>query len=193
VNIQIIGLPGVGKSTVAKELCRITKSLELVQEKFEGNPWLSQAWDAICDKRKDPAIILSQYWFNHQYLEHRLSANYGKCFDGGAEQGYAYTAAQYELGLLTKDEFQTYAMTNRQLGVYPRVTVYLKAPMDVVLHRIQTRGRDFERQATPEYLEAIEKVLDRMVGPHVVDASGSIGSVMNGVLCAWNMQRERVV
>ena len=44
--------------------------------------------------------------------------------------------------------------------------VYLRAPLDVILERIQQRGRTFERNIDPGYLKDLCEAYDRFFGQH---------------------------
>jgi deoxyadenosine/deoxycytidine kinase len=45
----------------------------------------------------------------------------------------------------------------------PDLVVYLRASVDTLMERIQHRGREYERQINPEYLEQLNQLYERWI------------------------------
>ena len=59
---------------------------------------------------------------------------------------------------LDEDEYQLYEKVYQQLTIdapKPDLVVYLQAPVDVLLQRIQQRGNDIEQNISHQYLESL--------------------------------------
>ena len=156
VIVHLIGCPGVGKSTLAEELARRT-GFYLIREEFSDNPFLSESWNAIMDRRKDPVIAYSQFWFMGQYSRVLRMAPKDCIIEAGAMMGLTYTRALAKLGLLDDDVFKTLESNYLPL-IQPGKKFGLVTDVDTIIDRIHSRNRGFEnsnQKMLKEYLLAV--------------------------------------
>lgn len=151
--IVVEGPIGVGKtslSNILSERLNARRILEVVEE----NPFLANFY---ADRQKfafqtQIFFLLSRFRQQQELLQQELFS--------------AATVSDY---LFAKDRiFACLNLDGPELGLYdrvfdavgPRVTkpdlvIYLQARMDVLLHRIKKRGREFERKFDAAYLESL--------------------------------------
>ncbi|MGB9640124.1 MAG: deoxynucleoside kinase [Anaerolineales bacterium] len=79
------------------------------------------------------------------------------------EDAYIFSRALYQMGNLSERDYQSYRtvfeLIVNQLPP-PDLLIYLKAPVDVLIGRIQARGRGIESGITKEYLSLLESFYD---------------------------------
>lgn len=151
--IVVEGPIGVGKtslSNILSERLNARRILEVVEE----NPFLANFY---ADRQKfafqtQIFFLLSRFRQQQELLQQELFSS--------------ATVSDY---LFAKDRiFACLNLDGPELGLYdrvfdavgPRVTkpdlvIYLQARMDVLLHRIKKRGREFERKFDAAYLESL--------------------------------------
>lgn len=156
--LAIAGPIGVGKSFLAAEIAEksgarlLTEEFDPVRlEAFYSNP-SSHAWqieiEFLEQRARQLAIgrvewgrqdrpTVGDFWFEQSPAFARIWLH--------AEQVPTYRARWEEI---------------RSLVVRPRLTVLLRAPLEVLLARIRTRGRRGEEFLTIEHLRRIEHALD---------------------------------
>ena len=157
--VVLEGCIGVGKTTLASlwsEAVEARKILEVVEE----NPFLPEFYeDAKAHAFKTQMFFLLSRFKQQEQLaqpdlfQQRVVADY----------------------LFAKDRiFAELTLSGSELALYdqvfnalktqvrnPELVVYLRAPIDVILERIQKRGRSFERNIDPGYLKDLIGAYDR--------------------------------
>jgi deoxyadenosine/deoxycytidine kinase len=76
------------------------------------------------------------------------------------EDAYIFARALHRLGHLSERDYLTYRrLFDRVVETLPppRLLIYLKAPVAVLMERIQRRAREMERGITAEYLSLLER------------------------------------
>jgi deoxyadenosine/deoxycytidine kinase len=76
------------------------------------------------------------------------------------EDAYIFARALHYLGHLSERDYLTYRrLFDRVVETLPppRLLIYLKAPVAVLMERIQRRAREMERGITAEYLSLLER------------------------------------
>jgi len=144
---------GVGKTTLANQLAQ-TFDYPLLREPAAENPFLSRYY------REGRRHALSTQLF---FLLHRaqqiadirtqdlLAPNLVADFLMEKDQLFARLT-------LDENEYQLYLQIQESLAIDPPVpdlVIYLQAPADVLLNRIQHRGIAFEREIDADYLESL--------------------------------------
>lgn len=151
--VAIEGVIGVGKTTLAKLLADRLNA-ELILEEPEANPFLE-------DFYKDPRryAFQTQMFFlvsRHQELKEKTQPD---LFHEGIVCDY----------LFQKDRiFANINLSDRELSLYNRVAplleadlpppdlvVYLQAGPEVLMRRIEQRGRHYERLMDPQYVATL--------------------------------------
>lgn len=153
--IAVEGVIGVGKTTLAK---RLAKSLNasLVLEVVEENPFLAKFYD-------DPEAwaFQTQVFFLLSRYRQQLQVPQRELFAENVVSDYIFAKDQI---------FATINLGEEELALYrtllpllearltrPDLVIYLQATTEVLLTRIQRRGRSFERDISREYLETLSE------------------------------------
>lgn len=153
--LAIEGAIGVGKTTLAR-LLQPRFETDLLLEAFEENPFLSDFY-ANRDRYAFQAqmfFLLSRYHQQQNVIAHRpLIADY--TFD--KDNIFAHLN-------LKGDELnvyeQLYDVLSERIPV-PDLVVYLRADTDVLMLRIATRDRIYERNIDRDYIERLRQAYER--------------------------------
>jgi deoxyadenosine/deoxycytidine kinase len=144
---------GVGKTTLAKRLARAMDA-SLVLEVVEENPFLAKFYD-------DPGAwaFQTQIFFLLSRYRQQLEIPQRELFHESVVADYVFAKDQI---------FATINLAEEELALYrtllpllearltrPDLVIYLQATTEVLLSRIQRRGRSFEREISREYLETL--------------------------------------
>jgi len=159
VYIAIEGPIGVGKTTLTRHLAQALEG-EALFEVVEENPFLPLFYE-------DPEhyafkvqvfFLLSRY----KQLEHLAQP---RLFERAVVADYLFDKDFIFASLnLAGHEWQLYQELYQSLSPRiptPDLTIYLRAPLEVLLERIRRRGRSFERGIDPGYLQRLTEAYDR--------------------------------
>jgi deoxyadenosine/deoxycytidine kinase len=151
--VAVEGVIGVGKTTLAKRLARAMDA-SLVLEVVEENPFLAKFYD-------DPGAwaFQTQIFFLLSRYRQQLEISQRELFHESVVADYVFAKDQI---------FATINLAEEELSLYrtllpllearltrPDLVIYLQATTEVLLSRIQRRGRSFEREISREYLETL--------------------------------------
>ncbi|MGM0555853.1 MAG: deoxynucleoside kinase [Myxococcota bacterium] len=154
--VVIEGPIGVGKTTLVNRFSELFNA-NTVLEIFEENPFLAQFYG---DRDRyafqtEMFFLLSRYRqqedFSQQDLFSTLSVSdylFVKC-----RLFASLTLSDHELALYDR----MYNILKEQVPV-PDVVVHLHAPLETLLERIDNRGRPYEQDMDPEYLERLRSL-----------------------------------
>ena len=151
--IVVEGVIGVGKTSLAKLLSTRTEgrlNLEIVEE----NPFLAKFYHdrALYAFQTQIFFLLSRYRQQQKLFQHDL-------FSKTLISDYLFAKDRIFANLnLSDDELVLYnqlATILEQRVLKPDLVVYLQAKTDILLQRIQWRGRAFEQDMDPGYLNAL--------------------------------------
>lgn len=151
--IAIEGAIGVGKTSLARILGQAL-SAEILLEVFEENPFLS---DFYTDRARYAFQTQIFFLLSRYRQQHRVIANTVKTSPLVSDYLFAKDWLFAHLNL-AGDELAMYERVHSILGEQiptPNLVVYLKAPTDTLMRRIAFRDRAYERQMSPEYIEAL--------------------------------------
>jgi len=162
--VAVAGNIGVGKSTLVDMLC-MHMGWEPFFEPVTENPYLA---DFYADM--DAWSFHSQIFF----LAHRLRIHYqlGQHSSSVVQDRSVYEDAEifaqnlYLQGHIQFRDYQTYRElyeTTMQFLPPPDLVVYLRASVPTLLRRIESRGRDYERTISSEYLEGLNSLYEAWI------------------------------
>jgi deoxyguanosine kinase len=157
--VAIEGVIGVGKTTLARLLQPAFQSA-LVLEVFEENPFLS---DFYSDRQRY-AFQTQIFFLLSRYYQQRRSVP--EILKSGESLITDYTFAKDALFArinLVSDELDMYYRVHDALAEkipLPNLIVYLRADPDVLMQRIASRDRPYERNMEREYINQLNQAYD---------------------------------
>jgi deoxyadenosine/deoxycytidine kinase len=154
--VAVAGNIGVGKSTLV-QLLSSRLSWEPFYEPVGDNPYLA---DFYGDMRSwsfhSQIFFLARRLRSHrQLIDHPTSAIQDRSVYEDAE---IFARNLFLQGNMAEREYQCYWELYQVLSEFlppPDLVVYLRATTDTLRRRIALRGRDYEQQIHPEYLEQL--------------------------------------
>lgn len=157
--IAIEGVIGVGKTTLARLLQPAFQST-LVLEVFEENPFLS---DFYSDRQRY-AFQTQIFFLLSRYYQQRRSVPEILLRDEPLITDYTFTKdALFARINLAGDELEMYYRVHDALAEkipLPNLIVYLRADIDVLMQRIASRDRPYERNMERNYIEELIQAYD---------------------------------
>jgi deoxyguanosine kinase len=165
--IVIEGPIGVGKTSLARRLARSFGS-ELILEQADENPFLERFY-----KNPRAAALQTQLFFLFQRTRQLEDIRQHDLFDTVRVADYLLDKDRLFARLtLDEEEFGLYEQVYSRLAVdapAPDLVIYLQAPIDVLIERIERRGIRYEQHIEREYLEKLQEAYARFF--HGYDAS----------------------
>jgi deoxyadenosine/deoxycytidine kinase len=162
--IAVAGNIGVGKSTLVEKLCA-RLGWEPFYEPVTENPYLA-------DFYKD----MTAWSFHSQvfFLAHRLRLHHdlAKHPNSVVQDRSVYEDAEiFAQNLYLQDhiqprDYQTYRQlyeTVIQFLPPPDLVIYLRAAVPTLVRRIASRGRDYERTISPDYLSSLNDLYEKWI------------------------------
>jgi len=151
--IVVEGPIGVGKTTLARHLAQSFGS-ELLLEGADENPFLERFY-----KIKESAALPTQLYFLFQRAKQIQELRQEDMFRPVKVADFLIEKDRLfaELTLET-DEFELYDKVYEQLSIdapAPDLVIYLQAPVDVLLSRINKRGVEHEQNISAAYLQQL--------------------------------------
>ncbi len=157
--IAIEGVIGVGKTTLARLLQPVFQS-SLVLEVFEENPFLS---DFYSDRQRY-AFQTQIFFLLSRYYQQRRSVPEILKHDEPLITDYTFAKdALFARINLKGDELEMYYRVHDALAEkipLPNLIVYLRADTDVLMQRIASRDRPYERNMERDYIDQLNHAYD---------------------------------
>jgi len=177
--IAVEGPIGVGKTTLTKYLAE-TFNYETLLERAEENPFLERFY---ADERN--SALPTQLFFLFQRVQ-QINA---------LRQTDLFQPVRVADFLIEKDKlFAQVTLDDEELKLYqqvydhvtidaptPDLVIYLQAPSDILLERIEKRGISAERSISAEYLNTLNEVYTRFF--HYYDSSPLL--IVNAAEIDW--------
>ena len=153
--IAIEGPIGVGKTSLTKRLAE-TFNYELLLENAEENPFL----DRFYQNPRQHALA-TQLFFLFQRAQQIAESRQSDLFEPVRVSDFLIDKDRLFAELnLEKDEYDLYHKVYRHLVIdapKPDLVIYLQAPTEVLLQRIQKRGIPSEQMIESEYLNQLNR------------------------------------
>jgi len=154
--IAVEGAIGVGKTTLAKKLAASFNYQTLLEE-AEENPFLEKFY-----RNRRQAALATQLFFLFQRSQKIQDMRQSDIFEPVRVADFLIEKDPLFARInLDRDEFELYQKVYRQLTIdapRPDLVIYLQAPTDVLLSRIDSRGIQAERAIERDYLERLNEV-----------------------------------
>ena len=151
--IVIEGPIGVGKTTLAKKLANSFGS-EILLEGADENPFMSKFYE-----NPKAAALSTQLFFLLQRAKQMQDLRQGDMFNPVRIADFLMEKDRLFAELtLDEDELKLYEQVYAQLTIdvpEPDLVVYLQAPVEVLLQRIENRGLPNERLIEASYLQRL--------------------------------------
>ena len=160
--VVLEGCIGVGKTTLAA-LWSDAVDAKTILEVVEENPFLPEFYE---DSKAH--AFKTQMFFLLSRFKQQEQLNQPDLFQQSVVADYLFAKDRIFAELtLSGSELALYDQVFQALQSQvrtPELVVYLRAPLDVILERIQQRGRSFEKNIDPGYLKDLMEAYDRFFG-----------------------------
>ena len=162
--ITIAGNMGVGKSTLTR---RLADRLDWtpVYEAVDDNPFIA---DFFKDMRRW-SFHSQMFFLSRRIRSHREMANYPNPIIQDRsiyEDGEVFARNLHQRRNMADRDYQVYRDLYEELIQTlpkPDLIVYLKASVPTLIERIHRRGRDFEREVSPLYLQQLNELYNAWI------------------------------
>lgn len=163
--LVIAGNIGVGKSTLVK-IMHERLGWEPFYEAVVENPYLKDFYDDM-----PRWAFQSQMFFLTRRLHshHQLLARPGVVVQDRSvyEDAEIFARNLHVRGRMSERDFATYSDMYEVLKLFllpPHLVVYLQASVDTLLRRISLRGREYEKNIEPAYLDQLNRLYEEWTG-----------------------------
>ena len=162
--VAVAGNIGAGKSTLVGLLCE-NLGWQPFYEPVAENPYLVDFYADMNSWAFHSQIffLTHRLRMHRQLLDHPTSVIQDRTVYEDAE---IFAGNLYRQGLIHSRDYRTYHELYEVLTEFlppPDLVVYLRASVGTLNSRISSRGRDFERQITPEYLGQINELYESWI------------------------------
>ncbi|HEY9570642.1 MAG TPA: deoxynucleoside kinase [Metalysinibacillus sp.] len=158
--ITIAGTVGVGKSTMTQALADAL-SFRTSFEKVDTNPYLDKFYEDFSAW----SFHLQIYFLAERFKEQKRIFEYGGGFIQDRsiyEDTGIFAKMHYDKGTMTPIDYETYknlfdAMVMTPYFPHPDLLIYIEGPVESIIDRIHSRGREMEQQTSHDYWYEMHK------------------------------------
>ena len=165
MHIAITGNIGAGKTTLAIKLAEHYGG-EVLLEAVDGNPYLA---DFYGDMSKW-AFHLQIFFLNSRFEQVlKIQGESEKIIVQDRtiyEDAYIFARNLYQTGLMNETDYLTYESLFLNITSTispPDLMIYLRADLPKLTKQIKKRGRDFEANIDPKYLENLNELYEDFI------------------------------
>ena len=184
--IAIAGNIGVGKSTLAALLCEYYL-WEPFYEAVDDNPYLSDFYQDM----KTWAFHSQIFFLSRRLGHHRqIIERPGTVVQDRTvyEDAEVFARNLYLQGHMSERDYRSYREMYEAIKAFlpaPDLLIYLQATTPTLTERIRLRGRDYEQQIDPAYLEQLAALYEQWIShftlcPVLTVPSDNLDFVSNG-------------
>ena len=154
--VAIEGTIGVGKTSLAK-LISEHLGAKLVLEEFQDNPFLSDFYN-------DPErhAFQTQLWFLLQRFQQQQDLRQIDMFQNLVITDYMFVKDRLFASLNLNEKemslYDTVANMMERNVIGPDLVIFLQADTETLMRNISKRGRDFEKNMSEDYIDALNQV-----------------------------------
>ena len=157
--IAVEGPIGVGKTTLANKLAE-TFNYDVLLEQPSENPFLESFY-----KNPGQSALAAQLFFLFQRMQQIQDLKQRSLFEPVRVADFVIEKDRLFAEVnLSKEEMQLYDKVYDHLTIdapTPDLVIYLQAPVDVLLDRINRRGNPNEKYLTADYLERLNEAYSK--------------------------------
>jgi deoxyadenosine/deoxycytidine kinase len=157
--IAVEGPIGVGKTTLANKLAE-TFNYDVLLEQPSENPFLESFY-----KNPGQSALAAQLFFLFQRMQQIQDLKQRSLFEPVRVADFVIEKDRLFAEVnLSKEEMQLYDKVYDHLTIdapTPDLVIYLQAPVDVLLDRINRRGNPNEKYLTRDYLERLNEAYSK--------------------------------
>jgi len=157
--IAVEGPIGVGKTTLANKLAE-TFNYDILLEQPSENPFLESFY-----KNPGQSALAAQLFFLFQRMQQIQDLKQRSLFEPVRVADFVIEKDRLFAEVnLSKEEMQLYDKVYDHLTIdapTPDLVIYLQAPVDVLLDRINRRGNPNEKYLTADYLEKLNEAYSK--------------------------------
>ena len=157
--IAVEGPIGVGKTTLANKLAE-TFNYDVLLEQPSENPFLESFY-----KNPGQSALEAQLFFLFQRMQQIQDLKQRSLFEPVRVADFVIEKDRLFAEVnLSKEEMQLYDKVYDHLTIdapTPDLVIYLQAPVDVLLDRINRRGNPNEKYLTADYLEKLNEAYSK--------------------------------
>ncbi len=163
-HIAVAGNIGAGKTTLTTMLAKHYKWTPHFED-IEHNPYLVDFYEDM----HRWSFNLQVYFLNTrlQQLQNITGGKDTVIQDRTIyEDAYVFAPNLYEMGLMTKRDFENYSslfQTMNNLIAPPDLLIYIKASIPKLVDQIQKRGREYEENIRLDYLKRLSRLYDKWI------------------------------
>lgn len=154
--VAIEGAIGAGKTSLAKLLGERLNA-RLVTESFQDNPFLADFYE-------DPErfAFQTQLWFLLQRYQQQQQLRQVDMFHNLLVTDYMFVKDRLFASLNLNEKemslYDTVANMMERNVIHPDLVIYLQADTDTLMKNISRRGRDYEKNMSWDYIDALNQV-----------------------------------
>ena len=154
--VAIEGTIGVGKTSLANLFSEKLRA-KLILEAFEDNPFLTDFYE-------DPEsnAFQTQLWFLLQRYQQQQELRQVDMFHNLVVTDYMFVKDRLFAALnLNEKEMSLYDSVAKMMEkniIHPDLVIFLQADTETLMKNISRRGRDFEKNMSEDYIDALNQV-----------------------------------